>query len=232
MRNELFPVLNASLGKRVEGALAEAAREAHELQEFLKEEAAGYPVENGPFGQWMDLRDPPHFFLLKSLIDNLLKSAALPCFKEEILALAHAIVKKSPCFTKVVGKRKVIADRGNLFILNSAFPALSEWRLDPAGEEEPLGDWRALWRGRAVGLAPHPALHLHFGAPELNRWWTAHKVPAFLRGWAPILRDEQGPVHEFLSGKTRNPALKGAKIAVSLVRPSCTPKGKSDRMKK
>ncbi len=81
------------------------------------------------------------------------------------------------------------------------------------------GGWKAVWRGRCQAVLPG---HLNLAdcllaAPNhlpkapagastdfssLDKLWTNHKVPAFMRSKAPVIWHAQsGIVHEFLSGQ-------------------------------
>lgn len=216
MRTQLLPYLNEAFGKNIESALIERARESQELDDYLKGEIEKYPVVSGPFGEWIDLSSTPPLYLLKSLLHKVLSILGLPCHREVIKSLADALHDKTANFIKVVDERRVIADRGHLFILNPNIPESLEWVIEIPKDEEKVGDWRSLWSGRCVGILSGKDLKLNVSDNRFDKWWTQHKVPAFMRKLTPLIMDEKGNAYEFLSGKPKNIPLNPIKVAIRI----------------
>lgn len=129
LRNTLFPWLSEAFGKRVEGPLAEMAREASLLSDYLEVTLAPLKTHHTPDGAYLDLTAPLHPYLLQARIDRFLKELSLPTRREEIKALARAIEAKKVGFAKHFGNRQVVADRGVLYAPKEAEDGKSEREL-------------------------------------------------------------------------------------------------------
>ncbi len=75
--------------------------------------------------------------------------------------------------------------------------------------------WQAILRGEVEAFLPLDkpyADNLQIGEPQLtasyqgktslSKWWTAHKIPAFLRQKFPVIWQDQQVIHEFLTGRS------------------------------
>lgn len=207
LRCDIFPYLARAFGKQIEKPLVAVAREAQLLSDYLQEALAPYQAIKGPLGDYIDFTCPPHPFLLQARIHTFLKEKGLPTFRGEIQALSLALQSKKAGFIK----GGLLADRGFLFWLSQEMPV---WEIAVVPEELPLTDWKGLWTGSAIGWAPDENVWLGFGDHPYDKWWTNHKVPAFLRARVPLLWSREGPVHEFLTGK-RKGSEKGVKIRLT-----------------
>lgn len=213
MRETLLPFLSQTFGKNIEDPLIKVAQDSQELQVYLASQIKEFEEVSGPFGIYLDLRTCTHVFLLKALIHQKLKEAGLAAFHEDIKALSQAIIARKANFTKIFDGRKLIADRGFLFILKAKVPLLNEWKVTYEVLEE-VTDWKMLWKGRGVGLVSDKNIRLDFESHHFDKWWTNHKIPAFLRSIVPLVIKSGEPEYEFLSGKIKFPRINGVKIAI------------------
>lgn len=237
LRQSIFPSLSASFGKEIGAPLAAVARDAHLLQDYLDGVWAQYQPIEGPLGSLVDLRDLSHPFLLEAYIHQFLKVRHLPSFRADIKAISGAIRQRTGNFTKRLGSRLVVADRGFLFALAEKMPKISDWHISFLQEDLPLTGWQTLWRGKGVGWTPDKEVYLDFSphpSPHLSphpydRFWTAHKVPAFLRSLVPLLVSRKGVVHEFLSGKHKGTFQGGWKVQLLV---TCASNHEYDNMRR
>lgn len=212
MRGQIIPQLSELFGKEIKNSLYQLGKESQELQTFLKSHLAPYleKVESGPFGSFLDLSENcPSSFELKYLIRKLGGSLS----KEIIETAVTHILKKSAN----IELKNLYIDRGRLFIVSDL---TQNWKMECKPAEGPLkvADWREVWKGKASFVVPYGDYKLVF--PKMNlfyprnspisKWWTNHKIPAFLRRIVPVLEHNGLMYQELLTGKV-NPEIKNVK---------------------
>lgn len=187
----------------------------------------------GPFGSLLDLRAcfPIPSFEIKHLIRCFCEMHDFALSRES-LEKAALLFDEGTANKKIEGgKHSLYIDRKCLFVFNKPviitdpFESYSltekgvkygNWniRIDHNPSDINLFplDWKGLWKG--VGCIQLPKNHYLVSKPDLklkyqdkiplDKWWTDHKVPAFLRLWLPVINNEKGVCHEFLTGKSSN----------------------------
>lgn len=208
MRGSLFPELEQHFGKGIKKSLMRIGKYAHELSAYLEKRTAPYysTLVEGPFGVMWDFSsfdyEPIEWrYVLKKFFGTL---------SEEVITCLMELLKGKVAGRKIILKEgPLLIDRGILFL-----PALEKPRwevtLKPCIEAK-SSHWKDLWQGRGqIGLPGEEfelieaKKHLPYpGNSPIDKWWTAHKVPAFLRSAAPLVRHKGEVVGEFLTGKNK-----------------------------
>ncbi|MCB1118416.1 MAG: tRNA lysidine(34) synthetase TilS [Chlamydiia bacterium] len=216
MREVLLPHIEEIFGKKVGKSLLRLSEEA----KLLRNELVFPPSIEGKWGIHIDLKGVQGFALRQAV-------------RRVERGMSHSIVD-AICLAVEKGKAnqrygRLFVDRGSLFLLKQenflASQAASllcgqmewgEWsvRFAPVTTAPNASGWRDLWRGAVTVRLPKGEYTLeqpsgsarYLGSKTLSEWWTDHKVPAFLRGSAPVLCQGGVVVHEFLTGKQLLPA--------------------------
>lgn len=213
MRQTLMPTLSEQFGKNINSSLLRLSDNSKELMAFIQEALLSYPTLSGPFGHAIDFTLPPPLFLVKEGIKAAFKEQEIGSYHNEIETLAEAILLKKANFNRLIGGRKVVADRGWFFIASHRPFDRAEWHFSDA-PDLPLTDWKALWQGSGVGVLPSRQATWVFGEGAFKSWWSSHKTPAFLREVVPVLSDGKEAPYEFLTGHMKYPYPQGVKIAI------------------
>lgn len=209
IRSSFIPNLSQEFGKNIVPSLETHRKEAEALADYLDGQIEPHFARllKGPFGECLDLNGYEYWnrYELKTLLDRWFGRLEIPCSKKEQESFVEAVLqKKGGGVKKRFKELQVIQDRGWMFICRKE-PEMSGWTLQMTEVEkyEKPSSWIAIWQGRASVVLP--VVQVSLGMPS-NKWdkkWTAAKVPAFLRSFAPVLFYEGEMVHEFLTGKQK-----------------------------
>lgn len=160
--------------------------------------------------------------MVRSLLDEMKATLS----RSIIDTLGHFLLegKADRCFK---GDGLVVyIDRKHAFFCREPLPELPE-RIDLNYGEITFGAWKAhlgpsaaapctstgwkeAWQGRCEVLLPAGKYTLAAGKSNmlfqnkcpLGKWWSDHKVPAFLRERIPVVQNGERVVHEFLTGRS------------------------------
>jgi tRNA(Ile)-lysidine synthase len=87
-------------------------------------------------------------------------------------------------------------------------------------------NWKSAWKGYGEAILPEGE-NYEVGPPvmansypknsPISKWWNNHKIPAFLRRSIPVIWQDGGIAHEFLTGKSQF-QLKNRGIKVKLLK--------------
>lgn len=237
MRTEILPYLESLFGKEIHNNLILLGQEEEELYEFMRERHARTldTIISGPLGMRLDLSciEPLHPLDLKFLLRTLCKRAGRTPSKACINAIIEAWNKEAANKMFPIENSCLYLDRRHLFLVPAPFPDV--WEMELVCEEQQRSDWRSFFQGFFIAelpadagpyqIAPAIIKRPYAHKSEIGDWWSAHKVPAFLRRMIPVVWRGDEIVHEFLTGKAsplwqREPCAK--KICV-LLRPRETP---------
>ncbi len=246
LRQETFPFLTKQFGKNVRTSLLRLSKEAQELEHYLDRKITTYlsGMVEGPWGTFIDLSQ--HFpveelerqHLLKHLCKNYLTLS-----REQYTSLSTHLLTGTADRHVATGKGIVFIDRRRLFILKKKIlPLKTSLPLTPGiqsygpwtvtvkhldakcTEAPPHSSWKNLWQGPVSIVLPQGNYQLGPCASNecyprthtISKWWTSHKVPAFLRPLVPVVRDEAGICHEFLVGKSEKNLLNIHNLLISI----------------
>lgn len=224
MRMKMIPHLSELFGKEVSLPLVRMGNILGELDDFisiqLPDTIAGWA------GWYVDFntQKEKHPFVLKHIILKLfqLKHLSLPF--SLCNTLSEELQKKAANKIHILGTHQIVIDRGFLFVCALPLPALpferislkqGENRFGPwkvtlskiPSKTTPVSGWQEIWKGNAgvaVGAGNYyvslPDNHSTYLPKQkaLDDWWSASKVPAFLRHIVPVITNEEGVVAEFL----------------------------------
>lgn len=226
LREDLIPTLEKSFGKKMGEPLLRLAKESHTLKAFL-EESLGFhlkEIKSGPFGHFIDLK-PFHEkpFVLEFLIKKFFEWGGVYISHSLRDALIKHLSLGSANRRFFASHQNIYVDRFKLFLIKD------EILMEPI-EHIPLrsgnfdvgvwhvsvkkanfcktSSWQDLWEGVGTVLLPsedyilgRATLNAKVLHTTLNKWWTDHKVPAFLRSMAPVIWNNNWIAHEFLTGR-------------------------------
>jgi len=187
-------------------------------------------VVESPLGLLLDLskKMPPSAYELKQLLRYLFAKEEMHLSRAQLDTAAQLIREKKGNKLLEIDQKIIYFDRGRLFIeknplaeneslqrLDASLSQYASWKVTWSLLEEDLMEtkmctsWKEVWNGNFFMILPMGDYHL--GPPcvkteyprssSLDKWWTAHKVPAFLRSKVPVVWQENRICHEFLSGK-------------------------------
>ncbi|MBS4167502.1 tRNA lysidine(34) synthetase TilS [Parachlamydia sp. AcF125] len=228
MRSSILPYLSKEFGKEIKSALLHLGQESEELQSFLEGHLRPYleKIRRTPLGVWIDLSKdfPPTSFELKQLLRYILKGEGIGFSRAQIKLAENLIKEKRANCCLEVGHCQVQFDRGSIFVeKKNGGSWKAAWELIRLPLEDIKGpNWRDVWQGKFSAIVPWEEdyrldLPLSAQGGWLNKWWTAHKVPAFFRWKFPVVWQNNRIVHEFLSGKMklkRDKIKKWAKVTL------------------
>lgn len=246
LRTSLIPYLSETFGKEVTSPLCRLGFEAFELQSYLNERIDPYlkKMTSGSSGLFLDL-SPEYVipFELKHLLRKIFGLLSTSPSNQVINKIIELFEKNKGDCEVSLGKFKLIIDRKRLFFIKEAsfyepleqFTPLTEgvsryreWtintRLVSSTDSPTCNNWNNVWRGKCEILLPPGSYFL--GPPKMNtsyarcnkisKWWTNHKVPAFIRRSTPVVWEGEKIVYEFLTGKIlEKPDKQGLKIQIS-----------------
>lgn len=228
-RTRILPLLSAEFGKDVYPSLQRVGADSHELRSYLDDriEPLVQKAVKGKFGLALDLADQeplPHHFELKYLIRQL-------CEKEGFFLSHGLLEKAADLLISGVGNKEIsmgnhviYIDRHRLYIVPRQWPDFSEripltigthfggiWKVNVTQGPPipPTSGWLNAWQGRLFiwlpngeyELGPAVVSEAYPGESSLSKWWTNHKVPAFMRQKIPVIYQSNRIVGEFLTSQ-------------------------------
>ncbi len=197
-------------------------------------------ISRNKLGSWLDLSTdlPASSFELKHLLRRCcdLEGFAL---SRDALEKTAVLLNSGAADKQIMAAGKCIfIDRRRLFITTQMQPSLpaqgkvicaeetfsyGAWRVSVSNEDvisaKGNSGWQSLWQaGMEVVLPPGsyelapPQLNTPYPRSQpLSKWWTEHKVPAFLRLLIPVVYQQGRMVHEFLTGKSPMPPIENSR---------------------
>lgn len=245
-RMSIIPQLSKEFGKNVSAGLCRIGEDAAELRDYLDQKIAPYLAKmiSGKLGSFLDLSQecPESILELKYLTRRWCEIEGFSLSKESVELAAQLLLRGSADKKVALGNEHLYIDRKRLFRfphdmasfpqekikLQKGITTFGRWviRVEQFKQSphSVCTNWQSLWREGEVVL---PKGEYHLGIPELKtcyprtspleKWWTNHKIPAFLRLQAPVIYEQNEMVHEFLTGK-KNPRRLGEnflKITIS-----------------
>lgn len=212
MRLELLPFLTRSFGKEVKNSVLRVAQEAQEIDAYLEEKCASYPVIEGVCGSYLDLSAAMHPVEIKFAIRRFLKRNDL-VFSHEELACAVQSIRERRGNKWINGK--VYIDRKKIFHFQKQFVPGKEsidlkpgeqrwgsWQVNVSfTDEQEIPSWQEAWKGSVSMTLPAGNYRLVPPNAHFDKWWTEHKVPAIFRPALPLVVKNGEVFSEFLSGK-------------------------------
>lgn len=232
MRQTLIPALNLEFGKSIQNPLIEISHQAQELNQYFEEKVKHLwtAISEGPFGIYIDFSSffPLHALEIKYFIRQLCGREGFVLSRPILESAVHFLVAGCANKTLMMGNHHLLIDRHRLFLVGSLPAPLlqsftmvpgcsyaANWKIEVALIQKPsesaATSWKDGWKGIFCALLPMGSYRLAFGpsnAPYLNKansiskWWTDHKVPAFLRSSIPVIWKEDKIYHEFLTGSS------------------------------
>lgn len=223
MRASIIPQLSKTYGKEIAEPLVRLGAEAQLLADYLEKQTESHAINEGPLGLYLLLPVGMHILEIRFLLRKLCRKAALVPTHHQLEAIVSCL-DKANCSVDINGKTLYI-DRRQIFVPETAAPDLSEsvslkegttqmgpWQVDVATTKQtmPATGWSDLWQGRAevtlakgdyvIGAARNAPFN---GTTPVSKWWTNHKVPTFLRRYAPAIWEGEMIRHEFLTGRVK-----------------------------
>jgi tRNA(Ile)-lysidine synthase len=220
-RSRILPDLSRDFGKEITASLNRLGLEAQELKAFLDQQLKPYiqSLLKGPFGTCLDLGSqcPTTDFEVRYLIRKACENEGIR-LPHPLLEEACKKIRQKTADCQFLAKNTYIQlDRGRLFVMKhpliefkGRIPlklgqwTVGDWSLEvceTTAQEDVLEGWKGVWKGILQIQLPQGNYLLCPGDASLFKWWTNAKVPAFMRKCFPILRSEDGTLHEFLTGR-------------------------------
>lgn len=229
-RTQIFPELSTAFGKEIAPSLCRIGEEAHELTDYLESQTAVYfsQLIRSDAGVCLDLNSnfPRHCVELKFLIKKICEEEGCP-LSYDLLDTACRLLQTNMANKQIpAGNKKIYIDRRRFFIQHAPYLPIPSPLLLQAGEyvygpwnikvktassNASLSHtgWKKAWAGKLRISLPQsekyfigpPSTQARYGKTAiLDRWWSNHKVPAFLRYKIPVIWHDQSVYYEFLSG--------------------------------
>jgi tRNA(Ile)-lysidine synthase len=228
MRTRLLPALSAEFGKEIGKSLEYLGEEAGKWRDYMDQKLFPYVtrIEKGSQGLYLDLsRECPSAVIeLEYLIRKFSKAAELILSRTCLQTAVKLVISNAADRQINKGNRIIFIDRRRLFLphrseisfngvhsLKLGQQHAGDWTIDTIICDErgkQSEGWKAVWDGQCETwlpaadyvLRPPKAGDNYPGGSPLSKWWTEAKVPAFLRGWAPVVWEGSILRHEFLTG--------------------------------
>lgn len=197
-------------------------------------------IVKGPFGVYLNLANYPSIDLVEiKYLLHLISEQELFFLSRQILQRAsEAIEKLEPQLSFEMGTKKIVIDRGHFFILSkksacknpnlqisgSSLQYYGKWMIKTNEsfyhQNLQASTWLDGWRGYLKTYLPlgkyvlgqaskHAKLLRHHST--INKWWSSHHVPPFLRSFFPVIWQHNEIAHEFLTGLERQNLQEGEK---------------------
>jgi tRNA(Ile)-lysidine synthase len=232
-RTQIIPNLSATFGKEIKGPLRRIAKESEELDIYMEQQLSPYlnQIKQGRDGLWLDLsvKSPSSTFELKYLVRRFCEKNNAYLSYTLIEKVADLMMSNAADRQISMGEIQIFIDRKRLFASKQAHSesnsaplelergsyTYNNWLIsveETVQREKALTGWQAAWQGQLCISLPKDSYSLNrakTSAPyrsessTLDKWWTDHKVPAFLRARVPVIMVGNRIVHEFLSGKAK-----------------------------
>lgn len=219
MRMEILPQLAESFGKGVSGNLVRLGRVLEEIVTEMEEEMDSFLklVQQGPFGSYLEIPSSLSSTKRDLLLKKFLNSQNIVLSYQSFGKILELLEKRSANRCFFANKRKVVVDRGIVFVLSRSVESMKqaicwEFKYEKVCErqEKRLPSWRDLWltgKGEAVVSVAHESECASLWSNEvkdgqlLNRLWQERRVPAFFRSSVPVVVQSGKVIHEFLTGE-------------------------------
>lgn len=230
-RTLLFPLLSKEFGKEIGNNLCHLGKEAAEFRSYLDQQVEPFlrEIETNGIASLIDLTKASTASIeIKHLIRRFCEKCNFSISREGVEQAAEFVLKGSANKCIVAGSKKLYIDRGHLFIGLKEIPQLpaerkkiqhgetfsyGPWNISVHTEKRAARSthWRALWRQGGELVLPYGEYHLappdiksaYHGSTPLSKWWSDHKIPAFLREAVPVIMEGESVRHEFLTGKVK-----------------------------
>lgn len=230
-RTQILPDLSKQFGKGIGQALCRLAKEGQQLRRFLEDHVSRYQegLRHGPLGWILSLDEAilTQPYALDYLVRRTLENQGLSVSRSVSGAVVQLLLRRAANKQVIAAQKRLYVDRGKLFVVPlNAEPAPTNVRpLEPgafsygawqvevslASSESPApcSHWMDAFLGRCQVTCPEGSYALaaarnqatYRGHSSLRKWWTDHKVPAFLAHHVPVLMKDTQVVHEFLTGR-------------------------------
>lgn len=232
-RLQVLPYLSETFGKNISSSLCQISDEAQELDDYLAHQTRSYmnAIVKGTWGYFLDLslHSPKALFEMKYVVRQFCKRGFLELSRECLNQAVQFMMQKTANKSFIKGKgesvQRLYIDRGRLFmplvellavpggsigIEESRVATFGQWEVEMIGGEETedrySSDWKSIWLfGKGEVFLPRGNYQLAAPGNDLSKWWGDHKIPAFFREKVPIILENGGFRHEFLTGKKREP---------------------------
>lgn len=242
MRCKLIPWLNVNFGKNIENSLVNLANEMEEIKEFfdVRIQKLFLGMIDSPLGVFLELKNnlPSSLLEIKYLVKKFCEMHNLFLSRSQHQTCAESLLENSANQMFENGKKRLFIDRQRLFIfkapefsgrhnLEEGKFALGFWSLEVqkvgVGCDCTPNLLVELWKGTYQVWLPDGKYQLagwnnYFSNKKaVDKWWTKHGVPAFLRSIFPVICQEDEIVYEFLSGFSKLPFIneqKGFKVTI------------------
>jgi tRNA(Ile)-lysidine synthase len=243
LRDQVIPKLSEQFGKKISSTLWRIGLEAQELHSYLDEKVKFILQKqcNSSLGTYLDLTGHQlHKVEVTHLIRKLCLSENLTMSSDTINALCKLICEGSGNKQIIAGDKIVFVDRRRIFFVNpleeiqkSNCPLIigkfefGNWEVNVESinieKKEKVSTWCDAWNGSCSVILPHGNYELGYptiNAPyakrgKINKWWSDHKIPFFLRKQIPVIWENGTISHEFLTGKIAyNTENQGFKVAL------------------
>lgn len=242
-RTATIPFLKEQFGKNITKSLLSLSNEAKELEEYLDQKISHLldRAVTGAMGIFLDLSEgcPKE----KVELCHLLKRFCSPHFslsKHQYNTLCVLLKENAANRSIISGEGTLFVDRCRLFLMKKKVPEFfaahslsygthvcGEWTVtvsEVIDETMTKSSWIHAWEGCAQIVIPEGEYTIDSCLPNENyprthaisKWWTDHKVPAFLRPLVPIIRNSTGIQYEFLTGKSEELSLNKPKMLITI----------------
>ncbi len=188
-------------------------------------------IVRGPFGSYLNLQHVVlPFAEIKYLLRLICEKEGFPLSRFILKRAGEAFFKNESNVILEIGGKGLVIDRQCLFLLPSlkeshwsdSIPLLQEeravangaWKIGMQKRSFLSSQCPSSWKEGWIGLMRVclPLGDYHLGPPLLkacrtlhstpiDRFWTKHKVPAFLRSYFPVIWRGDSIFHEFLTGR-------------------------------
>lgn len=235
MRKSMIPWLNKTFGKNVQSALINLSEEMQEVKEFFehRSDALLTNTVHGPFGAFLDLQNllPGTLLEIKHLLRSFCESHAICLSRIQYQLCAESLQKNAANQRYENGKKILFIDRKRLFLLTATEFKKENWNIELKDQiirpDLCSGTFQEAWKGTFSVWLPEGMYQINHwqtnfsNRKKLDKWWTNHGVPAFLRSIFPVITQGTQIVHEFLSGRSffsSVPRQKGVEVTLRYYR--------------
>ena len=205
MRGELIPLLREKFGKEITKNILNFGLKMRLLGDHFAQ-TGGEKIE-GPIGCFYPLQRAISRLEAEFFLRDICDEQGLCASREELERMSLAIESKELGIEIRRPSKRLILDHHGIYLER-------ESKVDYSFERGETGEvgWQGVVKGKVVFFAPEggfelkkPSLltqRLPWGV-TLKKWYTLHKVPAFLRERIPVIFNEGKLVGECLTGINR-----------------------------
>jgi tRNA(Ile)-lysidine synthase len=229
-RTKILPWLTKEFGKEIEPSLERLGWEATELKDYLETMLARdiSKIQTSPFGYDLDLSqlEASHPFALKFVVRKFCEKGEFSLSRDFLDKTVELLQTEAANKEILMGPHKLHIDRKRLFLVQREPVVPQEpltirpgefnfgsWKVyieftDKLPSRKPT-NWKDAWVGKGEIYLPAGDYQLKVldltaaypGHSPLSRWLTNAKVPAFMRGYLPIVIRQNMICAEFLTGR-------------------------------